>query len=85
MKEEDCDDHHSIYDDRTQTCFDFDPRDVEMNFLPKFENRQLSEAICGRIDNCFDCQYRGKICGWNETVGSCDALELHHNYQYWYE
>ena len=38
-----------VYDERTDTCFAFDPRDES--------KRRLKDIECEEILNCFDCAY----------------------------
>ena len=54
-----------IYDERTDTCFAYDPRDAHRRRL-----ELLDIETCESFD-CFDCAYTAGQCVWDGEFNEC--------------
>ena len=53
-----------IYDERSNICFAYDPRDVMRRRL------QFSDQDCNEM-NCFDCAYTAGKCVYDNSINEC--------------
>ena len=56
-----------VYDERTDICFAFDPRDET--------KRRLNEIECDELQ-CFDCAYTAGKCIWDPNFLECQEPPL---------
>ena len=54
-----------VYDERTDTCFAYDPRDAHKRRLAL-----LATEECEVFD-CFDCSYTAGKCMWDTNFNEC--------------
>ena len=56
-----------VFDERSNICFAYDPRDVEKRRL---QGLIVSAEQCNEM-NCFDCAYTAGACLWNPEILQC--------------
>lgn len=57
---------HLVLDERTNTCFAYDPRDERRRRLQEVYTRES----CGQM-NCFDCGFTAGACIYNKELNRC--------------